>query len=61
MDNNGMGCAMNINDKVSTGLKGFDQVIDNLRLGDNVVWQADSISIIRKWLIILLQMQSWII
>ncbi len=48
MDNNGMGCAMNINDKVSTGLKGFDQVIDNLRPGDNVVWQADSISDYKK-------------
>lgn len=33
---------MTIFDKVSTGLKGFDQVIDNLRLGDNVVWQVDS-------------------
>jgi len=31
-------------DKVSTGLKGFDQAIDHLRLGDNVVWQVDSIS-----------------
>ncbi len=30
-------------DKASTGLKGFDKVIDNLRLGDNVVWQVDSI------------------
>lgn len=34
---------MVIYDKVSTGLKGVDQVIDNLRLGDNVVWQVDSI------------------
>ena len=31
-------------DRVSTGLKGFDQVIDNLRWGDNVVWQVDSVS-----------------
>lgn len=29
-------------DKISTGLSGFDQVIDHLRLGDNVVWQVDS-------------------
>lgn len=35
---------MDINDKVSTGLKGFDEAIDKLRLGDNVVWQVDSIS-----------------
>jgi len=39
---------MNFHDKVSTGLKGFDQVIDNLRLGDNVVWQSDSISDYKK-------------
>lgn len=35
---------MSLFDKVSTGLKGFDQVIDHLRLGDNVVWQVDSIT-----------------
>ena len=35
---------MNLHNKVSTGLEGLDQVIDNLRLGDNVVWQADSVS-----------------
>ncbi len=35
-------------DKVSTGLKGFDQVIDHLRLGDNVVWQVDSIAAYKK-------------
>jgi hypothetical protein len=28
---------------VSTGSAGFDQVIDGLRLGDNVVWQVDSV------------------
>lgn len=33
---------MELNEKVSTGLQGFDQVIDRLRLGDNVVWQVDS-------------------
>jgi len=38
-----MGCAMNLFDKVSTGLKGFDQVIDHLRFGDNVVWQVDTL------------------
>jgi hypothetical protein len=39
---------MAIYNKVSTGLKGFDQVIDNLRWGDNVVWQVDSISDYKK-------------
>ena len=33
---------MGIHDKVCSGLKGFDQMIDYLRLGDNVVWQVDS-------------------
>lgn len=35
---------MEIRDKVSTGLIGFDQMIDKLRLGDNVVWQVDSVA-----------------
>ncbi|CAM3483883.1 PEP/pyruvate-binding domain-containing protein [Marinicrinis lubricantis] len=35
---------MGLQDKVSTGLQGFDQAIDKLRLGDNVVWQVDSVS-----------------
>ncbi|MBN1171733.1 MAG: hypothetical protein JXA67_06125 [Micromonosporaceae bacterium] len=34
---------MGTHDRASTGLSGFDQVIDGLRLGDNVVWQVDSI------------------
>ena len=40
---------MNLYDRVSTGIKGFDHVIDHLRLGDNVVWQVDSISGYKKW------------
>jgi len=43
-----MGCAMSLYDKVSTGLKGFDEVIDHLRLGDNVVWQVDSVLAYKK-------------
>jgi pyruvate, water dikinase len=35
---------MNTDEKISTGLKGFDQAIDYLRFGDNVVWQVDSVS-----------------
>ncbi|MDF2906620.1 MAG: phosphoenolpyruvate synthase/pyruvate phosphate dikinase, partial [Herbinix sp.] len=31
-------------EKVSTGIAGFDKVIDQLRLGDNVVWQVNSLS-----------------
>ncbi|MDR0220683.1 MAG: PEP/pyruvate-binding domain-containing protein, partial [Lachnospiraceae bacterium] len=34
---------MAIDKRVSTGLVGLDQVIDMLRLGDNVVWQVQSI------------------
>jgi len=34
---------MAIDKRVSTGLAGLDQVIDQLRLGDNVVWQVNSI------------------
>jgi len=39
---------MNLYNKVSTGLEGFDQVIDYLRFGDNVVWQVDSVSDYKK-------------
>jgi len=34
--------------QVSTGSEGFDQVIDGLRLGDNVVWQVDSVDGYRR-------------
>ncbi len=37
-----------MHDRVSTGVSGFDRVIDGLRLGDNVVWQVDSISDYRR-------------
>lgn len=39
---------MAVYDKASTGLMGFDKVIDNLRLGDNVVWQVDSAADYKK-------------
>lgn len=39
---------MDRHDKISTGLSGFDQVIDHLRYGDNVVWQVDSIISYKK-------------
>ena len=32
-----------MHERASTGIKGFDQLIDMLRMGDNVVWQVDSI------------------
>ncbi|HYO85681.1 MAG TPA: PEP/pyruvate-binding domain-containing protein [Dermatophilaceae bacterium] len=31
-------------DHASTGIPGLDRVIDDLRLGDNVVWQVDSVA-----------------
>ncbi|MFH1576819.1 MAG: PEP/pyruvate-binding domain-containing protein [Candidatus Margulisiibacteriota bacterium] len=34
---------MSIMNTVSTGLKGLDEIVQNLRLGDNVVWQVDDI------------------
>lgn len=39
---------MSVHDKVSTGIKGFDDIIDKLRLGDNVVWQVDDIEGYKK-------------
>ena len=39
---------MAYNSKVSTGLSGLDKVIDELRLGDNVVWKVDSVAVYKK-------------
>ncbi len=39
---------MSVPDKVSTGIRGFDSIIDKLRLGDNVVWQVDNIESYKK-------------
>lgn len=39
---------MDIRDRASTGIPGFDEAIDKLRLGDNVVWQVDSVSDYKK-------------
>ncbi len=39
---------MSVHEKVSTGLSGLDQIIDRLRLGDNVVWKVDSVSDYKK-------------
>jgi len=35
-------------ERASTGLEGLDQVIDQLRIGDNVVWQVDDLASYRK-------------
>ena len=35
---------MSAYEKVSTGLKGMDRIIDQLRLGDNVVWQVNTVA-----------------
>lgn len=40
--------SMNNNNRASTGIKGFDDVIDMLRLEDNVVWQAESVDVFRQ-------------
>ena len=34
---------MNSPPRISTGLKGLDSILDGLRIGDNVVWNIDSI------------------
>lgn len=39
---------MTAHNHVSTGSEGFDHVIDGLRLGDNVVWQVDSVEGYRR-------------
>lgn len=39
---------MGLQDRASTGIQGLDQVIDDLRLGDNVVWQVDSVQEYKK-------------
>ncbi len=39
---------MGVHDRVSTGLSGLDHMIDNLRLGDNVVWKVDAMEDYRK-------------
>lgn len=35
---------MEVFDRVSTGMQGLDNVIDGLRLGDNVVWKVESVA-----------------
>lgn len=36
---------------VSSGLKGFDKIVESIYLGDNVVWQVDSISDYREFVL----------
>ena len=35
--------------EVSSGLGGLDRIINNLNLGDNVVWQVDSVEVYREF------------
>ncbi|MEX0681700.1 MAG: PEP/pyruvate-binding domain-containing protein [Balneolales bacterium] len=42
---------MNVHERVSTGIAGFDKAIDQLRPGDNVVWQVASITDYRKMVV----------
>ncbi|HNT56586.1 MAG TPA: phosphoenolpyruvate synthase, partial [Syntrophales bacterium] len=37
--------------KVSTGIPSLDEIIDFLRMGDNVVWQADSVEDYRRFVV----------
>ena len=39
---------MEVFDRVSTGMLGLDNVIDGLRLGDNVVWKVESVEDYKK-------------
>lgn len=39
---------MTTHEKISTGIRGLDEVIDWLRLGDNVVWQVDTIETYKR-------------
>lgn len=39
---------MTASDKISTGIPGLDQIVDLLRLGDNVVWKVDFLSDYKK-------------
>ena len=41
--------SMNHLKRVSSGLNGFDKIIESIYLGDNVVWQVDSISDYREF------------
>jgi len=38
-------------DRASTGLRGLDKVIDDLRVGDNVVWQMDEVEDYRQYVL----------
>ena len=35
--------------EVSSGLTGFDKIINNLNIGDNVVWQVDNVAVYREF------------
>lgn len=43
-----MTAAMAAHGRISTGTPGLDEVIDGLRLGDNVVWQVDAVADYRE-------------
>jgi hypothetical protein len=44
-----MNSAGNPAERVSTGLQGLDEILDSLRIGDNVVWRIDSIADYRSF------------
>ena len=38
-------------DRVSTGLTGLDEVLDDLRIGDNVVWRVTDLNDYRRFVL----------
>lgn len=46
---------MRVFERASTGLSGLDKILDQLRMGDNVVWQVDSIDDYRYFVQYLVQ------
>ena len=38
-------------DRVSTGLVGLDEVLDGLRIGDNVVWRVSDLDDYRRFVL----------
>ena len=38
-------------DRVSTGLPGLDEVLDGLRIGDNVVWRVSDLDDYRRFVL----------
>jgi len=42
-------------DRISTGLSGLDEVLDHLRIGDNVVWRVSDLNDYRRFVLPFMQ------